>query len=50
MEKMTKKQLQAIADRKNITYNSKTTKSELIALIEGAKKPAKRGADAPGEY
>jgi hypothetical protein len=50
MENMTKAQLQAVCDQKGIKYTSKTTKDELIKLINKDKKSAKVGESFEGEY
>lgn len=54
MQNMTVKQLQEIATRKSLKFNSKTTKTELIALIEDAnkKEPKAKTTSSPktGEY
>lgn len=47
---MTKKQLQEAATRKGIKFNSKTTKAELIAALDGAKPEAVVGPKTGGEY
>lgn len=50
MKDMTKEQLQEIAKRKQIKFTTKTTKAQLIVLLEGNKPKAVEGPRSSGEY